>query len=114
MNPTEIYDALDKVASAPFDPVEFPFAFAEATDNARATISKLRNGSTNKSDIAGGVLLHRKFHYAPAPLGEFEAVLDRLRASRRTAAAKPRVQALEASSGVGVVGRAILAMAMLL
>ena len=91
MNPTEIYDALDKVASAPFDPVEFPFAFAEATDNARATISKLRNGSTNKSDIAGGVLLHRKFHYAPAPLGEFEAVLDRLRASRRTAAAKPAI-----------------------
>jgi hypothetical protein len=91
MNPTEIYEALDAIASAPFDPVEFSFAFAEATDNAKATISKLRNGSTNKSDIAGGVLLNRKFHYAPAPQGEVAAVLDRLRASKRTASAKPAI-----------------------
>jgi len=91
MNPTEIYDALDEIASAPFDAAEFPFVFAEATDNARATISKLRNGSTNKSDIAGGVLLNRKFHYAPAPRGGVGIVLDCLRASRRTASAKPAI-----------------------
>lgn len=91
MNPTEIYDALDEIASAPFDAAEFPFVFAEATDNARATISKLRNGSTNKSDIAGGVLLNRKFHYAPAPRGGVGIVLDCLRASKRTASAKPAI-----------------------
>ena len=62
MNPTEIYDALAEIAAKPFDPNEFPFAFAEAT----AEISKLRNGSTNKSDLPGGVLFNKKIHYAPA------------------------------------------------
>ena len=37
INPTEIYDALAEIAARPFDPNEFPFAFAEAT----AEISKL-------------------------------------------------------------------------
>lgn len=91
VNPTEIGDALEAIASIPFDPAEFSFAFAGATDNARATISKLRNGSTNKSDIDGGVLLNRKFHYAPAPRGGVTPVLDRLRTSKRTATARPAI-----------------------
>ena len=56
MNPTEIYDALAEIAAEPFDPNEFPFAFAAATDGAKGAISKLRNGSTNRSDLPGGVL----------------------------------------------------------
>ena len=78
MNPTEIYDALAEIAAAPFDPDEFPFAFAEATDAAKAAISKLRGGSTNKSDLPGGVLFNRRFHYAPAMAGMVEATLDQL------------------------------------
>ncbi|MBL3562135.1 hypothetical protein [Rhodovulum sulfidophilum] len=53
MNPTEIYDALAEIAAEPFDATEFPFAFAAATDGAKAAISKLRSGSTNKSDLPG-------------------------------------------------------------
>ncbi len=91
MNPTDIADALDAIAKAKFDPAEFGYAFAQATDNAQATVAKLRAGTTNKSDIAGGVLLNGKFHYAPALPGEAAGMLDVLRASRRTAKAKPAI-----------------------
>jgi hypothetical protein len=60
MNPAEIYDALAALATNPYDPVEFPFDFAAATDNNPATIAKLRNGSFNKSDLNGGVLMNQK------------------------------------------------------
>lgn len=90
MNPTEIADALDEIARAPFDAIEFGFSFAEATDNARATVSKLRS-TTNKSDMEGGVLLNRKFHYAPAPIGKVSETLDALRASKKTSSAKPAI-----------------------
>jgi hypothetical protein len=91
MNPTEIYDALAEIAAKPFDPNEFPFAFAEATDAAKAAISKLRNGSTNKSDLPGGVLFNKKFHYAPALKGLTDVTLDQLRASKKTKASKPAI-----------------------
>ncbi|WP_095590970.1 class I SAM-dependent DNA methyltransferase [Actibacterium ureilyticum] len=91
MNPTEIYDALAEIAAKPFDPNEFPFAFAEATDAAKAAISKLRNGSTNKSDLSGGVLFNKKFHYAPALKGLTDVTLDQLRASKKTKASKPAI-----------------------
>lgn len=91
MNPTEIYDALAEIAAKPFDPNEFPFAFAEATDAAKAAISKLRNGSTNKSDLPGGVLFNKKFHYAPALKGLTDVTLDQLRDSKKTKASKPAI-----------------------
>jgi hypothetical protein len=91
MNPTEIADALEVIAKGPFDAAEFGYAFADATDNAKATISKLRSGVTNKSDIAGGVLLNAKFHYAPSLPGMSAAMLDSLRASKRGVKAKPAI-----------------------
>ncbi len=91
MNPTEIADALDAIAKAKFDPTEFGYAFAQATDNAQATIAKLKAGATNKSDIAGGVLLNGKFHYAPALPGMAADMLEALRASKRTVKAKPAI-----------------------
>lgn len=91
MNPTEIADALDGIARATFDPATFGFAFAEATDNAEATVAKLKAGTTNKSDVPGGVLLNGKFHFAPALPGKATEMLDTLRASKRTAKAKPAI-----------------------
>lgn len=91
MNPTDIYEALEAIAKAPFNPEEFGFTFAEATDNARATISKLRGGSLNRSDIEGGVLMNAKFHFAPADALGVEATLDALKASKRTAKHKPAI-----------------------
>ncbi len=45
MNPTDICDVIEAIAKASFDPSEFGFSFAEATDKARAAVSKLRGGS---------------------------------------------------------------------
>jgi len=90
MNPTEIFEALDALGKAPYDPSELPFGFAEATDNAKATIAKLK-GATNKSDIEGGVLLNGKFHFAPALPGMADAILDEIKESKRTARAKPAI-----------------------
>ena len=91
MNPTEIFEALEKISSEPFDPLEFPFAFAEATDVAQAAIAKLRNGTTNKSDQPSGVLVNKKFHYAPALDGMADITLEALRNSKKTTTAKPAV-----------------------
>ncbi|GBQ94859.1 class I SAM-dependent DNA methyltransferase [Gluconobacter cerinus] len=91
MNPTEIYDALSQIAEASFDAEEFPFSFAEATDASQAAISKLRNGSTNKSDLPGGVLFGRRFHYAPATTGKSDTTLEQLRASKKTKSSKPAI-----------------------
>lgn len=91
MNPTEIYDALAEIAAEPFDATEFPFAFASATDGAKAAISKLRTGSTNKSDLPGGVLFGKKFHFAPALTGMTDVTLDQLRNSKKTKTSKPAI-----------------------
>jgi len=91
MNPTEIYDSLSKIAEVPFDADEFPFSFAEATDASQAAISKLRHGSTNKSDLPGGVLFGKRFHYAPASAGKNDTTLEQLRASKKTKSSKPAI-----------------------
>ena len=91
MNPTEIYDALSEIATKPFSAAEFPFDFALATDAAQAAVAKLRNGSTNKSDLPGGVLFNKKFHFAPALGGLVDVTLDQLKASKKNVSAKPAI-----------------------
>lgn len=99
MNPTEIYEALAELAAKPYDPNQFPFDFAQATDNAPATIAKLRS-TYNKSDMPGGVLLNQKFHFAPALPGMTGVTLDALRASKRNLKHKPAI--LIATDGVEI------------
>jgi hypothetical protein len=91
MNPTEIYDALCEIAAKPYDAAEFPFEFALATDAAQAAVAKLRNGSTNKSDLPSGVLFNKKFHFVPASDGMVDVTLDPLKASKKNASAKPAI-----------------------
>jgi hypothetical protein len=55
MNAVEIEEAVSRLAEAPFDPEEFPFAFLEAFGNKQTTIKRLRS-SSNQSDLSGGVL----------------------------------------------------------
>lgn len=100
MNPAEIYDALAALAAKPYDPVEFPFDFALATDNTPATVAKLKGGTFNKSDILGGVLMNQKFHFAPALTGMAAVTLDALRANKRTLKHKPAI--LIATDGVEI------------
>ena len=103
MSPTEIADALEAIARQAFDPEEFPFAFAAATGNAPATVSKLRPGqrSLNRSKLPGGVLVNKKFHFLPAVSGEVDAAIDLLRTDKKTVQHKPAI--LIASDGEMVV-----------
>ena len=103
MSPTEIADALETIAKQAFDAEEFPFAFAAATGNAPATVSKLRPGqrSLNRSKLPGGVLVNKKFHFLPAVSGEVDAAIELLRTDKKTLQHKPAI--LIASDGEMVV-----------
>ena len=51
LNAVEIEEAISALAEQPFDAQEFPFAFLKAFGNKATTIKKLRNGTSNKSDL---------------------------------------------------------------
>lgn len=43
MNAVEIEEAVSRLAEAPFDPEEFPFAFLEAFGNKSTTLKRLKS-----------------------------------------------------------------------
>jgi hypothetical protein len=90
MNAVEIEEAVSALASAPFDAGEFPYAFLAAFGNKDTTIKRLRSGSSNASDIPGGVLQRSNIHMAVCPPGEIGATLAALRLSPKTSAAKAK------------------------
>ena len=90
MNAVEIEEAVSKLAEQPFDTGEFPFAFLEAFGNKATTIKRLRSGSSNSSDIAGGVLQRNNIHIAVCHAGEVSKALAALKASPATAKAKAK------------------------
>jgi hypothetical protein len=89
MNAVEIEEAVSRLAEAPFDPVEFPFAFLEAFGNKATTIKKLRSGSSNQSDL-GGVLQRNHIHLKVCEVGEVRATLTALRESPATVKQKAK------------------------
>ncbi|REJ46835.1 MAG: class I SAM-dependent DNA methyltransferase [Microcystis flos-aquae DF17] len=90
MNPVEIEEAVSELAREPFDRAEFPFQFLRAFDNADTTIRRLRSGSTNQSDIPGGVLQRNNIHIATCNVGAVDATLKALRESPKTTSAKAK------------------------
>ncbi|MFK7942357.1 MAG: class I SAM-dependent DNA methyltransferase, partial [Paracoccaceae bacterium] len=89
MNPTEIADALEDIATAPYDAAEFPYAFAQATGNAQATVSRLR-GTLNKAKLPG-VLMNKKFYILPTEPGGVETGLKMARSDKKTEKHKPAI-----------------------
>jgi len=89
MNAVEIEQAITDLASQPFDPVEFPYAFLQAFDNKETTLKRLRSGATNKSDL-GGVLQTSNIHLAVCEPGKVTETLAALKASPATARAKAK------------------------
>ena len=90
MNAVEIEEAISKLAAEPFDAAEFSFAFLEAFGNKPTTINRLRSGSTNSSDIEGGVLQRNNIHIAVCSEGQASKTLAALRASPATSKAKAK------------------------
>jgi len=90
MNAVEIEEAVSALAEQPFDAAEFPYAFLEAFANKKTTIKKLKSGSSNSSDIEGGVLQRSNIHLKICPEGEVTKTLATLRASPATGKAKAK------------------------
>lgn len=90
MNAVEIEEAVSQLASEPFAPDTFPFAFLEAFGNKQTTLKKLKTGSSNQSDLAGGVLQRNNIHLKVCPEGEVTATLTALRQSPATARYKAK------------------------
>lgn len=64
MNAVEIEEAISNLAEQAFDAASFPYAFLEAFGNKATTIKRLQSGSSNASDIEGGVLQRSNIHIA--------------------------------------------------
>lgn len=90
MNAVEIEEAVSRLAEAPFDPAEFPFAFLEAFGNKATTIKKLKANSSNQSDLPSGVLQRNHIHLKVCPEGEVSRTLSALRESPATARYKAK------------------------
>jgi hypothetical protein len=89
MNAVEIEQAISDLAEQPFDAAEFPYAFLEAFGNKDATLKRLRQGVSNKSDL-DGVLQTNNIHIATCPAGAVAQTLGALRSSPATAKAKAK------------------------
>ena len=90
MNAVEIEAAVSELAAQPFDAAEFPFAFLAAFDNNETTITRLRKGNSNKSDVPGAVLQQNNIHLAVCKAGRVATTLDQLKVSPKTKAAKAK------------------------
>jgi len=92
LNAVEIEEAISQLAEQEFDPVAFPFAFLEAFGNKATTIRRLKSkkGSSNSSDVEGGVLQRSNIHIAVCAEGEVTTTLDKLKASPATTKAKAK------------------------
>ncbi|MCF6257359.1 MAG: N-6 DNA methylase [Gammaproteobacteria bacterium] len=90
MNAVEIEEAIAHLAEQSFDAEAFPFAFLEAFGNKKTTIKRLKTGSSNASDIDGGVLQRSNIHIAVCGEGDVTNTLGQLKASPTTSKAKAR------------------------
>ena len=90
MNAVEIEEAISQLADQPFDPDSFPYAFLEAFGNKETTIKRLKSGSSNASDIEGGVLQRNNIHIAVCAEGDVTKTLAQLKSSPATTKAKAK------------------------
>lgn len=97
MNAVEIEEAVSMLAEQPFDAESFPFAFLEAFGNKETTIKRLKSGTTNQSDLPGGILQRNNIHIQVCAEGAVTATLNALRESPATT--KQKVKFILATDG---------------
>lgn len=90
MNAVEIEEAISQLAEEEFDAEEFPYAFLEAFGNKATTLKRLKSGSSNASDVEGGVLQRNNIHIAVCDEGAVTETLDKLKSSPATQKAKAK------------------------
>ncbi len=97
MNAVEIEEAVSMLAEQPFNAESFPFAFLEAFGNKETTIKRLKSGTSNQSDLQGGILQRNNIHIQVCAEGAVTATLHALRESPATA--KQKVKFILATDG---------------
>ena len=98
MNAVEIEEAVSELAEGPFNPEDFAYSFLEAFGNKATTIKRLRSGTTNKSDVSGGVLQRGNIHIKVCPEGKVSDALNELKASPATE--KQKAKFILATDGI--------------
>lgn len=76
MNIAEIESSLKDLVEAPFDAGTFIFRFLEIYDAPKATVTKLRQGTTNHAKEAGELLWKNKLFFRVAEKGQAAATVD--------------------------------------
>jgi hypothetical protein len=71
VNIAEIESNLEVLCKKRFDPQTFPFDFIEAHGALKATLTRLRQRSFNKTKRAGDVLWAGKLYYRAIEVGDF-------------------------------------------
>ena len=89
MNAVEIEEAVSALAAHRFDAESFPYSFLEAFGNKATTIRRLRDGTSNRSDI-GGVLQTSNIHIKICAQGEVAKEFAALRESPANSRAKAK------------------------
>lgn len=90
MNAVEIEQAITELAELDFDPENFPYLFLESFGNKPTTINRLKSGTSNSSDIEGGVLQRNNIHIAVCNGGAVNETLTKLKESPSTSKAKAK------------------------
>ena len=90
MNAVEIEEAVAELIQQPYEPVAFITGFMAAYGASATTITRLKGGDGNTSDLADGILWKKWIHFQPAAEGQASNVLDAIEASRKTAQGKVR------------------------
>lgn len=108
MNAVEIEEAISDLVIQVFDRAEFPYQFLESFGNKDTTLTRLRKGNSNRTDVDGAVLQRTNIHILTTDEGGVEAGLKALRESPKTAQQKAKfifatdgaeIQAEDLSSG---------------
>ena len=90
LSAVEIEQAISDLAEQDFDTADFPYAFLSAFGNKATTIKRLKSGSSNASDIEGGVLQRNNIHISVCAEGEVADSLKNLKTSPATSKAKAK------------------------
>ncbi|WP_341223954.1 class I SAM-dependent DNA methyltransferase [Loktanella salsilacus] len=98
MNAVEIEQAISELADQSYDAAEFPFAFLECFDNSAARSTKLRNGTSNKTDM-NGVLQAGSIHIKTCDQGQVPETLAALKDSTATQTKRNKVRFVLATDG---------------
>lgn len=76
MNIAEIETSLKELVETPFDADTFIFRFLEIYDAPKATVTKLRQGTTNHSKVPGELLWKNKLFFRVAEKGQAATTVD--------------------------------------